>query len=290
MKYNLILVGKNNAIMDEFFNLMKVSFHLLSSSLRLDDIYAHLELALPDAVVFCLYNETREQLSHIAKLKQTFIKQDISLFIIGGKEECEKFTRDCEMEPDLILCKPLTAQAIQNRILDFLEEKEAERQRKEEEMLRLQEEHEQIREQCKEAEEQAAAKLMELRERIQNQNRRKHILIIDDDPLMLKLMKEHLIDKYDVATALSGKIAYKFLAQKTTDLILLDYAMPVESGPEVLEKLRAEEKTKDIPVVFLTGITEKEKIQKALVLKPRGYLLKPIEKDRLLEVIGGIIG
>lgn len=58
----------------------------------------------------------------------------------------------------------------------------------------------------------------------------KNILVIDDDARMLKVIKLHLHEKYDVATAISGKIALKFLETKHTDLILLDYAMPDENG------------------------------------------------------------
>ncbi|MDE7269609.1 MAG: response regulator, partial [Acetatifactor sp.] len=118
---------------------------------------------------------------------------------------------------------------------------------------------------------------------------RKHILVVDDDPMMLKLIKEHLHEDYDVATAVNGKIALKFLERRTTDLILLDYEMPTENGPAILEKLRAEKSTKDIPVIFLTGVKERDKIHTALSLKPQGYLLKPIDHKKLLEAINKIL-
>ena len=114
--------------------------------------------------------------------------------------------------------------------------------------------------------------------------RRRHILVVDDDVRVLRLLKVHLQD-YDVATAINGKLALKFLENKTTDLILLDYEMPGENGPEVLKKLRANGKTKDIPVIFLTGVADSEKIQEVLLMKPEGYLLKPINKVKLLETI-----
>ena len=56
--------------------------------------------------------------------------------------------------------------------------------------------------------------------------RKKHVLVIDDDILMLKSLKEQLHEKYDVATALTGKLGLKFLESKKVDLILLDYEMP----------------------------------------------------------------
>ncbi len=119
---------------------------------------------------------------------------------------------------------------------------------------------------------------------------RQHILVVDDNSIMLKLIKEYLHEKYDVATAVSGRIALKFLERKSTDLILLDYEMPGENGPAVLAQLRAREATRNIPVVFLTGVMESRKIQEALRLKPQSYLLKPVDREKLLGTIEKIIG
>ena len=85
---------------------------------------------------------------------------------------------------------------------------------------------------------------------------RKHVLVVDDNSMMLKLIKEYLHETYDVATAVSGKIAMKFLERRMTNLILLDYEMPGENGPAVLEQLRANEATKDIPVFTIIGATK----------------------------------
>ena len=115
-------------------------------------------------------------------------------------------------------------------------------------------------------------------------------LVVDDDSRMLKIIKRHLADKYDVATALNGRLALKFLETKKTDLILLDYEMPLENGPSILKKLKENPYTHDIPVIFLTGISDRQRIEKALVLKPQGYLLKPIDHIKLLSTISKLIG
>lgn len=118
----------------------------------------------------------------------------------------------------------------------------------------------------------------------------KHILVIDDDATMLRLIKEQLKEEYNIATAISGKIGLKFLERKQTDLILLDYEMPEMNGADVLETLRNNPQTKDIPVLFLTGTKERKKIQRALSLKPQGYLLKPIKAEQLSREIKKVIG
>ena len=81
----------------------------------------------------------------------------------------------------------------------------------------------------------------------------------------------------------SGLQAIKWLGKNKADLILLDYEMPVTSGPQVLEMLRSDDDTKDIPVMFLTGKGDKESVMAVLELKPNGYFLKTIGKDELIE-------
>lgn len=117
----------------------------------------------------------------------------------------------------------------------------------------------------------------------------KHILVIDDDPLMLKVIKDYLHDQYDVATAKGGKIAYKFLEKKHTDLILLDYEMPDEDGPTVYQKIREMPNLQDVPILFLTGVSDKSRIMSVLALKPQGYLLKPIDYETLISTITPIL-
>ena len=121
------------------------------------------------------------------------------------------------------------------------------------------------------------------------EERRLHILVVDDDVRMLKVIKEHLKEKYDVATAINGKLAFKFLENKKTDLILLDYMMPGEDGLSILKKLHENPSTKDVPVIFLSGMSEQNKIQEALSERPQGYILKPIDREMLLSTIRSVL-
>ena len=111
---------------------------------------------------------------------------------------------------------------------------------------------------------------------------RKTVLIVDDDPSYLGLVREWLKGTYKVAMANSGLQAIKWLGKNKADLILLDHEMPVTTGPQVLEMLRSEEETKNIPVIFLTGKGDKESVMAVVALKPEGYFLKTIEREELL--------
>ncbi len=112
---------------------------------------------------------------------------------------------------------------------------------------------------------------------------KKSILVVDDDPNYLGLVREWLKDTYKVFMANSGLQAIKWLGKNTVDLILLDHEMPITSGPQVLEMLRSDEETKDIPVMFLTGKSDKESVMAVVALRPEGYFLKTIQKAELLE-------
>lgn len=112
---------------------------------------------------------------------------------------------------------------------------------------------------------------------------KKSILIVDDDPNYMSLVREWLKDTYRVSMVTSGLRALKWLGANKVDLILLDYEMPVTDGPQVLEMLRADDETKSIPVIFLTGRDDKESVMKVMSLKPEGYFLKTIAKDDLMN-------
>ena len=114
---------------------------------------------------------------------------------------------------------------------------------------------------------------------------KKHILVVDDDATMLRTLKLWLSDRYRVYMANSGMNAISLLAKNPVDLILLDYEMPVASGPQVLSMIRSEPSTKDTPVMFLTAKNDKESVMSVMELKPEKYLLKTMPPDVLLKNI-----
>ena len=114
---------------------------------------------------------------------------------------------------------------------------------------------------------------------------RKSILLVDDDSTFLRMMRDWLIVDYRVTVVSSGMQAITYLAKNTPDLILLDYEMPVTSGPQVLEMIRSESSTASTPVIFLTGKGDKESVVKVLSLKPDGYLLKSSGRDEILKSV-----
>nr|MCR5651696.1 response regulator [Lachnospiraceae bacterium] len=114
----------------------------------------------------------------------------------------------------------------------------------------------------------------------------KHILLVDDDVTFLKMMQDWLSGTYTVTIARSGMQAITYIANHTPDLILLDYDMPITSGPQVMEMIRSEPNSTDIPIIFLTGKSDRESVMKVMQLKPQGYLLKNMNKTEILKAVG----
>ncbi|MBO6284241.1 MAG: response regulator [Pseudobutyrivibrio sp.] len=114
---------------------------------------------------------------------------------------------------------------------------------------------------------------------------RKLVMIVDDNAATLRTIKEMIQDNYDVTVATSGMKALTAMGKNPPDLILLDYEMPVCDGKQTLEMIRADDEFKDIPVIFLTGVSDRAHIEAVLTLKPAGYMLKPAIKEKLLEII-----
>lgn len=114
------------------------------------------------------------------------------------------------------------------------------------------------------------------------EKRKKSILIIDDDPTYIGVIREWLRGSYRVSMANSGLQGITWLAKNHVDLVILDHEMPVTSGPKVLEMMRSEPETKNIPVIFLTGKSDRASVMEAVEQKPEGYLLKTIDRTSLL--------
>ena len=113
----------------------------------------------------------------------------------------------------------------------------------------------------------------------------KSILIVDDDATALRSMKSLLSTHYKILVASSGMNAITILAKNKVDLILLDFEMPIVNGPKVLEMIRSDPNTSNIPVMFLTAKGDKRSIMEVLRFKPEKYLLKTMLPKDILDSI-----
>jgi len=111
-----------------------------------------------------------------------------------------------------------------------------------------------------------------------NSNRLK-ILIIDDTPSNIQLLGEALEKKYSIQIATSGKKGLQLAKDAPPDLILLDIMMPEMDGNEVCRQLKQDDDLKNIPIIFITALSDVETELQSLALGAADFLQKPFKID-----------
>jgi putative two-component system response regulator len=109
----------------------------------------------------------------------------------------------------------------------------------------------------------------------------KKVVLVDDMTTNLKIGSKILRDEYEVFTVPSGEKLFLLLGKVTPDVILLDVDMPVMNGHEVLRRLRANGRTRDIPVIFLSGSRGPSSEAEGLSLGAVDYVAKPYSPQLL---------
>ena len=125
---------------------------------------------------------------------------------------------------------------------------------------------------------------------MEDKARKKRILIVDDEPANMKILVKALRETYKLIISTNGFQALELIEVNPPDMILLDIEMPGIDGFEVCKRLKQNEKTKDIPVVFITAIDEGEEAAKGLALGALDYIPKPFDVDTVVQRVKSIIG
>jgi DNA-binding NarL/FixJ family response regulator len=117
-------------------------------------------------------------------------------------------------------------------------------------------------------------------------DRRDAVLVVDDAPENLSLLTDTLDEAgYTVLIAIDGETALDLVDQVTPDLILMDAMMPGIGGFETCRRLKRDKLLSDLPVIFMTGLSETEHVLEGLASGGVDYVTKPIELDQLLARI-----
>jgi len=109
------------------------------------------------------------------------------------------------------------------------------------------------------------------------QTKKKRIMIVEDDSFVMDIYQTKLEQSgFDVILAVNGLEAVKKMENETSlpDLILLDIIMPYMDGLEVLKKIKENDAFKNIPVILLTNLSQKEEIEQGMKLGASDYLIK----------------
>jgi DNA-binding response OmpR family regulator len=103
----------------------------------------------------------------------------------------------------------------------------------------------------------------------------KKILIIEDDQFLMDIYATRLRQEgFEVEEAINGEISLTKLKESPPDLILLDIILPMREGFEILKEIKSDERLKNLPVIIISNLSQREEIKRALSLGAVKYLVK----------------
>lgn len=247
---NILLVGKFNDILNNDFFNELFNVQICVDSIPM--VKGMLKIENPDLVMISFCGISSDAKEIFGELKSNYY--DTPVICIGTEEEVKAHINSISTSQFIILNTPVDKDTILDRI-------------------------------CKALNVTCIDNII-----VDNKAGKKSILLVDDSKIQLRALNEMLKEKYEVRVATSGMQALTLIGKKKPDLIFLDYEMPICDGKMTLEMIRELDESKDIPVVFLTGVSDKEHIAAVLDLKPEGYLLKPANSDVIYKTIEKVFG
>ena len=280
----VLLVGKFTDQFREINKKLSQTYEVRACVNKLEIFKGMFKLNKPDVVVmlFGEMNETNESLLRDMEKEHS----EIPVVCAGIHKEAEKSLADLLLSRAVFLAPPYSAQELMEKVDYALNENfvedlliktlgiDLDLPEDDEVFVRKEEKKESLPEQKSKS----------------LGSSKKSILIVDDSGMYLRMLNSLLAEKYEVRLATSGIKALTMIREKRPDLILLDYEMPIIDGRETMLKIRESEENRDIPIVFVTAVNKIENIKSVLELRPAGYLLKPINKDKLYQSIKEVIG
>ena len=285
----ILLVGKFTDDFREMNKSLSDKYEMRACVNKLEIFKGMFKLNKPDAVVILL-NEMNEINESILVELQTE-HSEIPVVCVGIRVEDKKI-EELGIERFEFLTVPYTLKNLIEKVEYVLENKDYSKITEKESAEKESTEKESVEKEA-EKEEKDGSDVEEKESGSPKRtpaHGRKTILLIDDSGIFLRTLNGLLCDEYDIKMATSCQKALVSICEKKPDLILLDYEMPVCNGRETMIKIRESESNKNIPIVFVTAVNKKEHIKSVLALKPDGYLLKPINRDKLFKTIREIIG
>ena len=268
MQLKILVTGKNRKVANDICGHLEADrgYVAIKCDPHKTALFDVLISELPKVVIICLGDETSATVQAYDVMRSALSQGNITTIVVTNNEDEKMFIQYSGLERVFFLSRPVSLFALYEKLSEIEKTFEDARDRN----------------------------LSAFREYVNEdagKSRRKQILVIDDDTEQLIHIKEQIEEFYNVTCVKSGADAFRYLEKNTPDLILLDYLMPTMDGPEVLRNIQYTEEWEDIPVIFLTGMAEKDKVVKTLAeLKPQGYIVKPARKSEVVAKIIDILG
>ena len=250
----VFLIGKFNEFFKEMNEFLSGHFNVQVCVDNIVLIKEMVELFKPDIIIISLVEMEQQKISIFNRLKEAY--SHLPMLCVGTEDGMKRFSMVLDKGTFKTLSTPINNDNLLEQIFELLN-----------------------------IDYDVESKILKGPDRT-----RKCILLVDDSPMQLRILNELLKKEYDVQMATSGMKALTLIGKKKPDIIFLDYEMPMCDGKMTMEMIREVEEAKDIPIVFLTGVRDKEHIEAVLRLKPAGYLLKPASVDMIFSCIYQILG
>ncbi len=243
----ILLIGDYNNTLDVIYKALENSYNVQLCRADYAEVDNLLKMINPHLVLISFYGVSQFDKNIFELIKNT--KTKIPTIYVGTQNECKNYL-DVYNEKDefYFIERPTTQKNIYKKCCELLALSDGGKKEKGKEALSA---------------------------------NKKKILVVDDSGVFLRAAKSILEPKYETILAKSGEKALSIVESGKIDLILLDYEMSGMDGRETLIKLREKESTANIPVVFLTAVSDRSNILEVLKLQPQGYILKPIDEEKL---------
>lgn len=253
----IFLVGHSNTVLKSIYKMLSGPFHVQITADEVEVVKGNLQITRPDLIVVCMadINDGEGILQNIRENYKT-----IPVLLVGSKEEIAAVEGCTDSEQFQILYRPVATSEILKSVQGIL------------------------------GTEGSGQELLEDTGISPEDGNKKTILLVDDSAIQLRMLKGILQQDFHVEMAKSGEAALKIIERGIPDLIFLDYDMPEQDGRTVFGMIQKYEPAAKVPVVFLTGVNDRERIQAVLALKPAGYMLKPVDQETLMQTIKDILG
>lgn len=268
MKLKIMLTGRNKRIAKDVGEHLSEDrgCYIVKCPPTKSALFEMVPAELPNVIIICLGDESSDSVKAFDVLRECTRLGAVTLIVVANDADRSVFINNTGLERLFFLARPVSLFVLYDKLNEIEKELEAEKAW-------------------------GSTLLTEWVNTSAIDYTKKHILVVDDDPEQLTQIKEHLKEFYEVTLVASGKYVIRYLQKYHIDLILLDYLMPEMDGPQVFSMLKANNDYKDIPVIFLTGVSEKETVIKTLLeLKPEGYVLKPSKKSEIVAKIIDVLG